>query len=174
MPTFRRSRGGRRGSTRVRTTWSNLAFSMNLPSTGALIAADLTPEPLSASEGRHGTAVCRRVIATFTAAPQDPVNNVPQRFGVGIQVLSQDAIANLQFLGPLDSGSDSQDWYYWTARGILHETGLGGNLDWEIDLKTSRRLRAGYGLIMVGQANAANTEAMRMTVGLRLLWAISN
>ena len=174
MPTSRRFRSLRRGSgTRQKTTWNQRALQFALGTVGGVVFADLTPKPLSITgEVEHGTAVLMRFIASFQMNQETLITNVPQSFAIGVYVSSIAAISATTILAPLSN--EDQDWYYWTARSTFTEDVPQAGPTWEIDIRSKRRLRSGYGLVMTVEPLAANTADLELTVGLRLLWAISN
>jgi len=177
MTTRRNFRSRRRGSgTRPKLTWENFALTFTLGTAGVLVFVDLTPVPLrlSVSEDRHGTAVLQRTIMSFSAVQISNVVTVSQQYAIGMYVQTLQAIANLEILEPL--GNLGQDWAYWTARSTLRETDAdpGGSREWDVDLRMKRRLRSGYGLVLVMEPLVANTGIIVVTASVRLLWAISN
>lgn len=174
MTTRRRSPRRRGGSVRQRVTWQNDPLSFTLGSTGTPVFFDLTPEPLKGGDPRHGTAVCMRLIMSAELNSISAVTDVPQAMGLGIYVLTQEAIQQTSVLGPLDANSDIQDWYYWTARSTFRESStIADHTTWEVDLKSKRRLRGGYGMVIVAAADTSNTVSLLLNVGIRTLWAKS-
>ena len=173
MTTRRRSPGRRRGSARPRTTWEQHALVFTLPPTGVLQFTDLTPTPLKSGDPRHGTAVLVRAIMSFKAV-QQTASTLPQEFAFAAYVQTQAATTALQIMAPIAAVNDLQDWYYWTARSTFREGDVNTLESWEVDLRTKRRLRHGYGLVLVGEASASNLESISVTIGLRLLWVINN
>jgi len=172
MPTSRRSLR-RRGASRRPVTWNQKALQFSLGLAGTTVFADLTPQPLAISgEIEHGTAVLQRMLLTFDAYQEGTVINVPQRFAVGMYVSTNAAISATTVLNPL--GNVDQDWVYWTARSLFLETSANPGIHWEVDLRGKRKLRGGFGFVIVVQPDASNTSELELTVGMRLLWAISN
>jgi len=153
-------------------TWEQTALTFNLGTAGVVLFADLTPPPLDNSEDFHGTAVLQRSIITFQSTQQDSVSNASQSYAIGMYVSTRAAILTPTVLAPLSNAG--QDWLYWTGRSTYREADHNKGESWEIDLRSKRRLRGGYGLIMVIEPLAANTSIVTITVGARLLWAISN
>jgi len=88
-------------------------------------------------------------------------------------VADHESLGGLSFLDP--NADPLQDWYYWTSRaGDIRNTTQQSTKSWSADIRTSRRLRGGYDLIMVAGGNAAiNTIAMDLNIGMRLLWRIT-
>jgi len=175
MASSRRFPRRRGGSGRQRTTWNNHALTFSLGTAGVLVFSDLTPVPLNVGDEKHGTAVCKRLIMHFSARQADPVGNTPQNFGVGIGIISQQALAQLEILAPLSTINDNQDWYYWTGRSTFRDTNdnLAPNY-WDADIRSQRRLRAGYSLVMSIEPESVNTTNLTITASVRALWAISN
>ncbi len=176
MPTSRRFRSRRGGSARIKTTWNNSALTFTLGTAGVVTFANLTPRPLSIGDESHGTAVCKRAIMNFKAVQLESASNVPQNFGIGLYVSTRQAISQLEILLPLGAGNTNQDWYYWTGRSTYGETNEVGQSspDWDVDIRTSRRLREGYGLVLAIEPASANTSGIIITASVRLLWSVSN
>ena len=175
MVTRRRSPRGRRGSVRQKVTWNNHALTFTLATSGVLVFANLTPKPLSIGDDAHGTAVSKRVIMNFSARQVGPASDVTQQFGIALYIQTLQAITQLEILQPLSAQNVDQDWYYWTARSTFRETSDNlDSLNWDVDIKTQRRLRSGYGMILVAEPVAANTSNIIITASVRQLWAISN
>ena len=164
----RRSSGGRR-----KVTWTNTALTLIFGTSGGLVFAELTPPPLDFAEDFHGTAVLQRSIISFSAVQITPVGNNTQQYALAMYVGLRTNILALNILAPL--ANLGQDWYYWTARSTFEETVTArARDDWEIDLRSKRSLRAGYGLVMVGEPLLANVSDIHITAGIRQLWAIVN
>ncbi len=168
-----RSSFGRRTGPKRKTSWQQSIFFVELPATGAIVAADLTPEPIRTGGDSHrgGTATLMRGIIHFDLGSVSP-NTTLEVASVGIYVASHEAILQTAFSDP--NSDPQQDWYYWTSRalGMLSASDDTQGISWDVDLKTKRRLRAGYDLLMVLAAASSNTIALKALVTLRLLWAI--
>ena len=168
MPSNRRFRSRCGGSARVKTTWNNLAFTFGLSTLGVVVFAEITPVNL------NNTGTLLRSIISFSADQLDPVLTVPQEYAIGIAVQTRQAIDNLEILEPL--ANMDQDWYYWTGRTLFRE-GAAESVTgdrWEVDLRSKRRLRGGYGLVITMEPAIANLVDIDVTVGLRQLWAIDS
>ena len=88
---------------------------------------------------------------------------------VGVGVVTRDA--RLAGVVPLPLSSFNQDWLYWTLRKFKQQTTSGVQmLLWEADIRSRRRLRGGYDLVMVAES-PVNTDVTILTVGMRLLWS---
>ncbi len=172
MPNRRNFRRRQTG-TRAKTTWAQHALTFTLLPTGTTVFADLTPPPLliSGEEFGHGSATLKRAIMSFTLAQLTQEANVMQTMGLAMYVSTSRAVADSAIRDALFESE--ADWYYWTARGQLRETDFPLQESWDVDLKTQRRLREGYKLVMTAQAAVANTQTMVLTVGARLLWTIT-
>ena len=110
----------------------------------------------------EGSATVKRFIMSGTVAPGlNEVSGV--RLCLGIYVASHEAFAQTALSDPC--GDEGQDWYYWTQRTV--HTIAGG--DWEVDLRTARRLRAGYKLILVVN-NQLNEITLALNLSIRSLW----
>jgi len=110
------------------------------------------------------------LIATFDYGhTSNAVDNQALEIYVGIGVVTQDALA----AGAVpDPASDfHQDWLYWTRRAFKLPT-LGGPsiTTWDIDIRSARRLRGGYALVMVTETLAQNTTS-QLQVAMRTLWS---
>jgi len=168
MTTRRRSpnRSFRRSGRRQKISWLQSALEFVISAgVGAILFSDLTPPPMRAAS-TEGTATIKRLIMTglFGAQAQ---SIQPQRMAMGIYVVSHEAFDQTAFSDP--TADEGQDWYYWTQRAV-QPNGISSQGDyWDIDLRTSRRLRAGYKLIMVVN-NPLNDVVTNLTVGLRTLW----
>ena len=173
MTTTRRGRRGRRGSARVKTTWENSALTFPLLTAGVVVFADITPHPLQAHDTteEHGTATVLRSIISVDVAQLAPQVNTPQNYALAMYVGTAANVVGANILQPL--ANENQDWYYWTARSTFRE-GEERQQSFEADIRSRRRLRGGYHLVMVGQPDSANASNITLTVGLRQLWAISN
>ena len=113
------------------------------------------------------------MLMTFTANQTVLAANTPQEFAVATYVSTQQAIDSLEILAPL--ANLDQDWHYWTARSTFREdTEPSDKTQWEVDIRSMRKLRHGYGFVLVAEPVLANTASIEMTVGARLLWSVSN
>ncbi len=174
MTTRRRSRPRRGTSPRTKTTWDQAALGFQLGTAGVVVSANLTPAPLSFSEDFHGTATLMRLIMSVEATQETVVANVPQTFAMATYVGQLAAFIVPTVLAPL--GNSQNDWHYWTHRSTFADNtdGSADRTTWEVDLRTKRRLRGGFGYFMVVEPAVANTALMDVIVGIRLLWAIQN
>ncbi len=141
--------------------------------TGAIVALNLTPEPIQTGGIHHrgGTATLLRAIMHFNLNPT--INSANQKSAsIGIYVSSHEAQLQLAFNDP--NSDPLQDWYYWTARTM--DQGRGSvdsvGIEWDADIRSSRRLRGGYDLTMVMAAFSTNVETVSLTASMRFLWQL--
>ncbi len=168
MPTYRRSRGRSRGA-RPKLTWEQTTIVHNLTAAASAVVTNLTM--INLGVGAIQTATVRRMIGSVRLQALDTADAVS--YGVGVYVGIGDAItANVP--DPLQDLT--QDWYWWRAGLEIPVTsGLTGgpgatNPEWEFDIRTMRRIRAGYKLVIVSQ-NLVNAQAIVADISLRLLWS---
>ncbi len=167
MTMKRRSRP-RRGSSRgLRTTWAQFGveFALTAP-TGPIVFADLTPEPMISELSTIGQAKLLRMIGHImytadVASAADPLHAT-----IGFYVGTHEAIIGGSLLDP--QSDLQQAWYYWT---FLSATALNSQQIVNFDIRTQRRLRAGYKFIAVAN-NPLNAQASKISLSLRLLWQI--
>ena len=171
MTLSRRSR--RRPSTsrarRSRTSWENLIFNSTL-GVGGQAFSNMTPEPMQTTHGGVGLATIKRMIGTTTInAVGATTSSASQRMSMGISVLTLDALA--ASVVPDPETDFNQDFYYWTRRSFKHQSTSGPQwLTWDFDIRTMRRLRGGYALVLIHQASDANTLSMEFHTSIRALW----
>ncbi len=136
------------------------------------MANDLTPDPIRTVAAHRGdTATIRRLILHFNISSVSPETTL-EVASFGIYVASHEALAQSAFNDPnADAG---QDWYYWTSRALL---GLSASDNtqghtWDVDIRSQRRLRGGYDLILVSAGLSSNTIVINSLVSARALWSI--
>ena len=125
-----------RSTTRRKTEWQQLIFNTTLLPTGAIVAADLTLEPISTGGASHrgGTATLRRALMHFDMASVDS-SVIHQFMSVGIYVADHEAIVQGAFNDP--NSDPEQDWYYWTSRALrLNSNGVTEGIDWDVDIRS--------------------------------------
>ena len=87
---------------------------------------------------------------------------------MGIAVVSEDALAATAVPDP--ASDFNQDWYYWTGRSIKVRAPEGPQVvTWDADIRSMRRLRGGYRLVMVSETGA-NEDSLEIHTTMRLLW----
>jgi len=161
----RRSRSSR--GPRARTTWVQwgLIFPMT-PSAGPIIVADLTPLPMRTNPDTIGQATLIRAIGTLTY--RIAVNGTdPHHCAVAMGVISHEAFNQTALLDPL--GDSQQPWYYWSFMSAML---TGDDHEERFDLRTSRRLRPGYKMVMFVN-NPLQEQSGFLSVSLRLLYTTS-
>ena len=87
-------------------------------------------------------------------------------YGFGICVVTKDGLAGGAV--PLPLSDFEQDWYWWEAGNQRQNSESVITLP--IDVRTSRRLRGGYRLALIGQ-NGVNELSTFVDVSLRTLCA---
>ena len=161
---------GRSRAPRRKVSWENLAFDFAHTAAADISLAVLTPEPMQTTHVGVGTATLQRMIAnfeyTFSGGNTSTSN---QKIFVGVGVVTRDA--RLAGIVPSPLNSFNQDWYYGTGRVFKKEVmGAPENFTWEVDIRTRRRLRGGYDLVLVVE-NPINTDVTILTTAMRLLWS---
>ena len=137
-------------------------------SSPAQTVLDLTPTAISAVDGISGGTTKRMIgdIRIETSAIfADHVD-----LDVGILVVTADALA----VGVVpDPATDAtQDWYFWSHLDTHLPANDSNTMNQgiiPIDIKTSRRLRQGYRLVLVLD-KGTTASAVNLSVGLRILW----
>ena len=89
--------------------------------------------------------------------------------GIGVGVVSLDALVAGAVPDPLSDFN--QDWYYWTSRFLKHVTANQGPpaQQWEIDIRSRRRLRGGYALMLAAETPIGGVD-QELHIGMRNLW----
>ena len=155
-----------------KVSWENLAFNLQLTVALNIAVADLTSEPIQTITGDVGTVTLRRTILNFkpvcltTAAV-----GVAQIVSVAILVMTVDAFEQNGFADP--EGTAFQDYLYWTRRtGYAIGSGEVARFeDWNADIRSMRKLRGGYKLVLLASHPSANTESIDLRVSARFLWS---
>ncbi len=164
----RRSTGPRR-----KTSWEQFIFSdLALLASGAILVADLTPEPVRTGGTSHrgGIATIVRALLHFDLSAEATSTEV-QGASVGIAVYSHEAATGPTVMDP--NSDPTQDWYYWTSRVV--RTQSGGDLSvtsWDVDIRSSRKLRGGYDFLMTMAGRSTNEVTLQLQMSMRLLWKI--
>ena len=168
--TTRSRRSSRRtsGRRREKTTWENINFEMSFTAAASSSVADLTPVFIQTNNFQTPSKIVR-MIANFHLAVAGSAA-ATQQLSIGIWVVQHEGLTGD---GAADVINDfQQDFFYWTTRHITPLTVATGVTDWSIDLRTSRRLRGGYGLLFKAQ-NAVQAEPLELGVSMRNLWVLS-
>ncbi len=173
MTTRRFTRAPRRrgnAAPRKPVSWENLAFTAAHSAAASVVVADLTPEPMQTVHAGVGLATVRRALLHFDFMHNGvDVSVSEQEIFIGIAVVTEDALA----AGSLpDPASDfNHDWYYWTFRTHKWTTAASQppQISWDADIRSMRRLRGGYRLVMISE-NDMQDNATILRTGMRLLW----
>ncbi len=168
-----RPRGARRGTGQRRpVTWEQSIFLNTLLPSGAIVANDLTPDPLrSVAAHRGSTATLRRMLIHFDLGQLDAQGSL-EAAAFGIYVASHEALDQSALNDPnADAG---QDWYYWTSRTarLLTAADNAEMVSWDADIRSQRKLRGGYDLVLVSSALASNVVSLLSHISVRALWSI--
>jgi len=153
------------------TSWENLAFGINLPAGANIVVSDLTPEPMQ--NNLVGTATLVRSIMAFNhMLPGQDLAVIT--VAVGITVMTNDAFFALASPDPLSDFQ--QDWYYWHLHDSMRVSGPTENSNrWNADIRSARRLRGGFKLVMVVETNAVgNPDTTDLSVVMRNLWQVTS
>jgi len=167
MTTRSRRSSRPRSRRRQKTTWENVNFEVSNGAGGATTLAELTPV-LSISQGYQVPSKIIRSIIRLTLT-QDVISAEPQTMAVGIFVVNHEAI---------DSGGSTpdviadfqQDFYYWTTMYSLSIATILPVFE-QADIRTSRILRGGYGLLFKAQT-PVQESATKLQVSMRNLWVL--
>jgi len=159
------------GRFREPTRWENLAFQFVHPAAATIVFADLTPEPIQTIT-TTGTATIKRLLMHFklTTLLVSP-SAIRQDIFVGVGVVTKDAVAAGALPDPLSDFE--QSWYYWTGRQITTVVGSTQEVAWDVDIRSMRKLRSGYRLVLVTQS-AAEENAMELFASIRTLWSVQS
>ena len=120
--------------------------------------------------GGVGTATCKRMIWNFELSNTEEPPTTGQEIAIGIAVVGEDvAVTGGALPDPLSEFN--KDWYYWVHK-VLTVIGTGAKLflEWEVIIKTMRRLRGGQRLIIVTETPLA-TDEMTLNASVRMLWS---
>ena len=163
-----RGRGARR-----RVTWEQISVNFDLGTPLIAQVTDLTIDTIGDQEATGGTV--KRMIGEITvehAAGAQAIER--QHVGVGICVITKDALLGSVTPDPINTSTDqNQDWYFWaTAERTLGPAGTdNGLIRFPIDIRSMRRLRGGYRLALVTQKDLTEL-GITVNVSMRLLWSV--
>jgi len=155
----------RRGSA-GRTSWDQSLLTVAMVAGAAQAVVDLSS--LSISNLTSPTGTILRLIGGLLFKSQDTPTQVA--IAAGISVVTIDAFTAGATPDPL--GDPGQDWYWWRGATLdlpASPAALGPLPSWDVDLRTSRRLREGFRLALVIDKNAS-TIAIDVSVAFRGLW----
>ena len=160
----RRSRGSSRRSPRVKTFWELIDSHADDLGISSQAVVDLTADPILSSGEDSGRIL--RLVGHITASNGSVTGEY--HIGIGLSLVIQDAVG---VVTP-DPLTDDMGWYYhMTDRFHLSFGGGSRNLA-EFDIRTSRRLRAGFRLLMVKQNGATSAGTLDLSFHARALWAV--
>jgi len=171
--TNRRSTGRRPRAPRRVTIWENLAFSTVFAIGGNQDIADLTPEPMATS--LVGTATLVRMVAQWSITiPVAVISPTPNFHSVGIAVVTADAFTAAALPDP--ESDFQQSWYYWNRWMVRINAAVTSTVEahFPVDIRTARRLRSGYKLVMINETPVTNTLSLQLAISMRLLWQVTS
>jgi len=149
-------------SNRRPTTWAQRCDDVLLTAAASTVLIDLSHAGIVASFEDGGT--CMRLILQIHASNVAVVpDNTTLAFGV--LVMTTEALGAGST--PLPLTDPSQDWFYWWCGHVA--VGDHGIKLVDVDIRSARKLRAGYRLVLVLQ-NAASEIATQVSVMSRTLW----
>jgi len=174
MPRRTYRSAGRRSGTRPRTTWNQTRSNFVFTGAAGSVFLDLSHPTITSGENSGGS--CIRVIGDVrfenAGANPDHIN-----VGVAIMVVTEDALGAGVIPSPFTDLR--QDFYFWraTAFHLDQAGGAQSSVDAyvelaKIDLRTSRRLREGYRLVMGVEKDATSEVSWNFTTSLRTLWRL--
>jgi len=174
MTTRRRFRRPSGRSMKRKTSWQQLVFNdVALLSAGQIVGANLNPEPIrtGGSSHRGGTATILRMIMSISINPTT-TSSAEHAASLGVYVGNHEAILGNVFNDP--NSDPEQDWYYWTSRSMILDANevVSRGIVWDVDIRTARRIRAGYDLTLVMAARSTNLNTVSMSISMRNLWAL--
>ena len=140
---------------------------------GEEVFTDLTPQPMATD--LVGTATLIRSVMNFRfGADTSSLGATVQRIGIGITVMTNDAFAASAIPDPL-TGDFQQSWYYWTARQqtLLGTSGPREQF-WDVDIRSARRLRGGFKLVIISESPSLNDLDTSLFINMRNLWQITS
>ena len=130
--------------------------------------ADISPVFVQTNGYQTPSKIVRSLLNFEVFAGGQDVN--VQQLGLGIWVVQHEGLTGD---GSADVINDfQQDFYYWTTLFITPGSSLVQQKQYPlVDIRTSRRLRGGYGLLFKAQ-NPAQEETMALNVSMRNLWVL--
>jgi len=169
MPATRRPRSySRTRRSREKTTWENVNFEVTNGAGGASTLANISPVLVQTNNYQTPSKIIRMIMSYELVAPFANAN--PQTLAIGIWVTPHE---NLD-VGALDVINDfQQDFYYWTTEYITPQSTNQLTTRWTADIRTSRRLRGGYGLLFKAQTPVQEL-ALQLNVSMRNLWVLGS
>ncbi len=170
MPTRGRSRQRSRG-TRAKYFWQQTFVTHVMLSTGNQVHTDISHKMIV--DGTEPGGTCRRLILDARVLASDTAGDAV--LGVGVVVTTQDAVASGVIPNPVDNSR--QDWYYWkgfpmvgVSSGLV--AGDGSNPFWSTDIRTARKLREKYALVLTTVSKPTSTQPFVVHYAVRTLWTL--
>ena len=167
MPTNRRNRrsSSRRGSRPV--AWQQTIASHSLTAAASIRVTDMSHSMISAGTEPIGT--CRRILISANLEPGNSSAIATYNFFTGIAVVAAEGISSGEV--PKPATAVQQDWYFWTGwEGQMLDTGQ-QNFSFHADIRSARRLREGYRLVLVTENNAQELIS-DIHYRIRTLWTL--
>jgi len=158
-----RSRGRRE-----KTTWENVNFEILRTAAAGVSVADITPVFIQTNAFQTPSKIIRSLMS-FDFDVDSSIGEV-QSISVGILVVNHESLTGD---GIPDVINDfQQDFYFWKTFSLRPVSNEGLHQHFEVDIRTSRRLRGGYGLLFIAQ-NPVQERATTLDVSMRNLWVLS-
>ena len=146
--------------------WANLLFQHIHPAAATEVFSDMSPNAIR--NGTQETATLRRLILHFDYNVQVALNVA--QIAVGIAVVTADALDPIaQIPDPLFDAE--QGWLYWTNREWSGPAGSGTRQSWDADIRSMRKLRGGYRLVLITESPATSFPS-NISISLRALWSV--
>ncbi len=138
--------------------------------TNQVAFGDLTTDRISQLTTVPGpqTGTIRRIVGSINISNTGGSGGQAQ-FAVGISVVNMEVLnAPTNTTVPLPISDTDQDWYYWMAHNMDVEQEA--PLNFPFDIRTSRKLRAGFGLILVFETGTISPTGVNFEFQARGLW----
>ena len=167
MTTRRRSRPSFRGrKAKQRVYWDQESFLVSPPSAGGSSVRDISHIMISTGVEPGGT--CLRMVGNLNYY-QTPASFEEFNIGIGVSIVTADALGEGSGAMPDPLTDLTHDWYYWHGwEGML---GLEAQHNQVFDIRSSRRLREGFRLVWISQ-NFSQEVVGKLRVHLRTLWSM--
>jgi len=170
MASRQRGRRSSRRGIRARVYWQQSRFVHTLTSAGSTSVTDISHALIQSSAEPGGTVM--RMILDMQMYAEDTSGEIAWAMGVSLSTL--DGIQ-----GPPDPiGDAQQDWYYWTGSPVSAISsglvaGESANPKIAVDIRSKRRLREGFRLILVSESEpTGSTQPAILAYNIRTLWAL--
>jgi len=157
----------RRGR-REKTSWENINFEIAIAAGAGVQVVDLSPQFIAANGYQQPFKIVRSIFDMDFNQVNSSVE--PQTLAVGMLVVSHEALTGDGVPSPLTDFQ--QDFYYWTTLYSYNGSVVRANPTVHVDLRTSRRMRGGYGLLMKFE-NPTQEEATVLQMSMRNLFVLS-